>query len=165
MSPEEYQRIKDEEKAHLRALKKMKARVRELDKKRKISATMASLTTSAADLLRANAESLERLAMETLRHEARTEVALEEEALRTEAARPAPGTVTPEDEEALQKAKALDLVRQFKMEMGVPQRERTIGRADSDDEAAVEAPPPTDTSPRAAAAEKPPEKTIGRMRR
>lgn len=188
MSPEEYQRIKDAEKEHLRKLKKLKQQVRLAERKRKVSQTMADMATSASDSLDTHREMLDRLAMDTVRSEARLEIALESAEAAEAEAEVQQRQI--EMDETLQRARAQSLLRQLKQEMGAPLAEpdaarprdadktigrtprpapeaaKTIGRTpmssqpDASASGANTPGPKTSESPKAA----PPDKTIGRRR-
>ncbi len=77
MHPEDYQRLKEAEKEHLRALRRLKEAVRLLRRRRAIDEALARLEHQAAETLAAHDEALERLALETAYREARLELALE----------------------------------------------------------------------------------------
>ncbi|ARA93456.1 MAG: hypothetical protein D6685_15575 [Bacteroidetes bacterium] len=153
MSPEEYKRIKEAEKAHLRRLKKLKDAVRRLEQKRRVSGAVADMATAASETLEAQQEMIDRLALETVQDEARLEWALE--AAEGQAAR------VRLDEE-MQQIRARELVRRLRQQMAA-------GEAPASAEAAApEAAPagPETAAPETGADVPPlPEKTIGRMRK
>lgn len=169
MTPEEFQRYKEAEKAHLRKLKELKKAVHTLERQK----TLRSAVEKVADgqnLLDKQKDLVDELALDTARHEARLDIALESSADAENEAR------SEMLEEELQRERAQALVRQLKREMGndatgteTPERQRP----------AAEQPDPTvrrrsEGSTNAMedriAAENPtegrddrPEKTIGRM--
>ena len=155
MTPDEFNRLKEEEKAHLRQLRDLKQQHRDVQRKASILGALRGMNTDGltADTA-ANADALIRGA---ITQEARLDLALEGEAdrARTEA-----------DREALRQAEAADLVRQLKAEAGATAGEaaarpgsvpaspaaRTIGRT----------PPEPDTP--AAPLPSRDDKTLGRPR-
>ncbi|MDX1547617.1 MAG: hypothetical protein R3247_11545, partial [Rhodothermales bacterium] len=70
MSPEEYQRIKDAEKEHLRQLKKLKSAVRRLGRQQRLTQAVNDLTAGPQDALDTHRELVDQLAFETARQEA-----------------------------------------------------------------------------------------------
>lgn len=77
MRSEDYQRLKEAEKEHLRALHRLKEAVRMLQRRQAIDEAVARLERQAETTLAAHDEALERLALETAYREARLELALE----------------------------------------------------------------------------------------
>ncbi len=159
MTPEEYQRIKEAEKEHLRKLKALKRTVRRLERQKKLNQALENITGGRERVLDTHEEMMEQLAMETALSEARLEMALEAEQAVTEAeARAAL-------EEDLQKARARELIRRIKLEVGSPEAapDPPSRRAKTSPASPAEAPPepePDDPSPPQGL----PEKTIGRMK-
>jgi hypothetical protein len=151
LTPEEYQRLKEAEKDHLRSLRKLKQTVRSLQRQKKLTDAVENVTTKPMDALNDHDALVQELAMETARNEARLDVALESISHdRIEEA-----ALDAEAEDTLRKAKASELVRQLRSQVdaGTPAPPRTE---------------PESTSPKAKAAGVPnqlPEKTIGRMKR
>lgn len=76
MHPEDYQRLKEAEKEHLRALRQLKQAVRMLRRRRAIDEARARLERQTEEALTAHDETLARLALETAYQEARLELAL-----------------------------------------------------------------------------------------
>ena len=156
MTPEEFNRIKEAEKEHLRKLKALRQALHTLRRQQSINHTLAEMTDSSEDVLQTHEEMVERLALETAQAEARLEIALEateEEA--TEEADPA----ALENFTAEQRAR--DLLRQIKLEVQGPD----VDRPPSPDAQTTDAGPATDSVQGKKSAEEPlPEKTIGRMR-
>ncbi len=159
MTPEEYQRIKEAEKEHLRKLKALKRTVRRLERQKKLNQALENITGGRERVLDTHEEMMEQLAMETALSEARLEMALEAEQAVTEAeARAAL-------EEDLQKARARELIRRIKLEVGSPEAapDPPSRRAKTSPASPAEAPPepePDDPAPPQGL----PEKTIGRMK-
>ena len=156
MTPEEYQRIKEAEREHLRKLKALKQTVRRLERQKKLNQALENITGGRERVLDTHEEMMEKLAMEAALSEARLEMALEAEQAVTEAeARAAL-------EEDLQKARARELIRQIKLEGGLPQ-----GAPDPPARPTKTPPAPAKASSKPEAAPPPqglPEKTIGRMK-
>lgn len=160
MTPEEFERIKEAEKEHLRALKKLKKAVRGLERSKSIAQSVTKMSSSSQSALETHENMVDKLALETAHYEARLDVALEsaKEHQERDAADEALGQADAE----LQKERARSLVEQLREEMAVPEPDAGEAVAESpgprrsesdeqDDDA-------EDTGPL-------PEKTIGRMRR
>lgn len=111
MTPEEYQRLKDVEKEHLKKLKELKQAVRVLERQKKIQSELAKMSRASDDALQAQSEAVERLAMETALHEARLDVAMDS----AEPPEPAPRDDALETE--LRTARAQALVERMKQSM------------------------------------------------
>lgn len=145
MSPEEYQRIKEAEKAHLRKLKELKGTLRSLERQGTVREAIEDLTSTPRHLLDRNAELVDRLALEAAQSEARLEMALE--------AAEEGGSADAEDlEEQWQEERAHALLRQIRSEL-------------REEEAAPPAEGERASEPPNAAPPDLPEKTIGRVRR
>lgn len=161
MTSEEYQRIKEAEKAHLRKLKELKQAVRQLERQRSVTEAMEQLTSS-QDTLDENAAMVEQLAIETARQEARLEIALEEAEQQAEA-------TDEELEEEMVKLRAQNLLRRMKQEGASPKDEERSGHSDDDPVQAHQPDAPKASSPEPSEHPTPPpeddlpEKTIGRM--
>ncbi|NND71787.1 MAG: hypothetical protein HKN43_09420 [Rhodothermales bacterium] len=163
MTPEEFQRIKEAEKEHLRSLKKLKQAVRDLERQKKLTGAVDNITRT-ENLLDENDALVDNLAMETAHNEAKLEVALESAAAQ-ESIRRAEEARTKLDED-LKKIRAQDLVRQLKNQMGETDTpttpvERNVDSTAETSEAVSDAEPESET----ATDEDLPEKTLGRMRR
>lgn len=111
MSPEEYQRYKEAEKAHLRKLKELKKAVHTLERQKTVRSAVEKVAEG-QDLLEKQKDFVDELAFETARHEARLDVALESAPDAENQAR------TEKLEEELQRERAHALVKQLKREMG-----------------------------------------------
>ncbi len=141
MTPEEYQRIKDAEKEHLRKLNALKQAAHRLRRQKQINDALHRLTGGRRQVLDEHEQMMDRLALETARHEARLDLALDAVAETT-------GDLAAL-EEALQKDRARALIRRMK-------------QAEAPPEPTAVKPGPTPAGP-----EKTPplpEKTIGRMK-
>jgi hypothetical protein len=160
MTPEEFERIKEAEKEHLRALKKLKKAVRGLERSKSIAQSVTKMSSSSQSALETHENMVDKLALETAHYEARLDVALESAKEHQERG-DADEALTNADAE-LQKERARSLVEQLREEMAVPDADTGEAVAESpgprrsesdeqDDDA-------EDTGPL-------PEKTIGRMRR
>ena len=184
MKREEFERIKEAEKAHLRKLKELKQAALRLGRQQRLTRAVDEIAGAADDPMGTHEEFVEKLAFEAARSEAKLEMALESQA--EKAAEADAEAAEALDEEALVKARARDLLRQMKQQMGVPDAEATAPAAEADAPAAPEktlgrtpaaAPPPAlekthgrppgaappAPAPSAEKPETPPEKTIGRM--
>ncbi len=117
MTPEEYQRYKEAEKAHLRKLKELKKAVRTLERQESVRSAVEKVTEG-QDLLDKQKDLVDELAMETARHEARLDIALDS----AEDAEHQAGTEALEEE--LQRQRAQALVRQLKRQMGGEEEDR-----------------------------------------
>jgi hypothetical protein len=156
MTPEEYERIKEAEKEHLRALKKLKKAVRDLERSKSIARSVTKMSSTSQSALETHEEMVDKLALETAQHEARLEVALEsagEQALKQERLE----ELRKADAD-LQKERAKDLVEQLRREMEVPETTIPTTRSTGPEREATDDSDETAEGPV-------PEKTIGRMRR
>ncbi len=149
MTPEEFERIKEAEKAHLRKLKELKQAVHQAERKKRISETLSNMAGGARDTLDENEALIEKLSFEAARHEARFDVAMEGSPEKPTAG--APNTEV--QEEALRQARARQLVEDMRRQVQVEQP--TPENAPVADSKAPSLPPPTGGLP---------EKTIGRMK-
>jgi hypothetical protein len=138
MTPEEFERLKEEEKRHLREMRALKQQYREAQRKRGVLDALRGMVNPAAEAT--HDEMLDRLTRQNVEAEARFEVAAEEAGLAEDAA--ARRAQEEADREAVRKAEAEALVRQMKKQMGDPSggasaassetaraAGRTIGRA------------------------------------
>jgi uncharacterized phage protein gp47/JayE len=151
LTPEEYQRLKEAEKEHLRSLRKLKQTVRSLQRQKKLTDAVENVTTKPMDALSDHDALVQELAMETARNEARLDVALE--SLSSDTAKEA--ALDAEAEETLRKAKAAELVRQLRSQVDATAPGSTAPGVES------KSPVANDSSGH----DKLPEKTIGRMKR
>jgi len=166
MTPEEYQRIKEAEKEHLRALKKLKETARLLERRKSVNSALGDMVGGAQHTQDVHDEMLNKLALETAQQEARLEIALEnarlDETSPAEASTRAPEAL----EEEMLKERANLLLKQMKLQMGIPPEEKT-GTADQTPPASSQPSAKSSSSPAPAKPSPPsdrPEKTIGRMR-
>lgn len=160
MTPEEFNKLKEEEKAHLRQLRDLKQKHREVQRKASILGALRGMRNEA---LEADTEAqTDALMRGAVTQEARLELAMEAEAEQARA---------DADREALRQAEAAELVRQMKADAGATLNEaagrpgassatgatapaRTIGRTPPPE---PEAPEPPAEAPRGA-------KSLGRPR-
>ena len=170
MTPEEFQRLKDAEKEHLRALKKLKQAVRRMERQKSLNTAITDLTTSTQNALDEHEQLVDNLALETARQEARLEIALSTAEAKAEVAEQMEQTPSEKvideaalDEEAA-KLRARELVKNIKAQVEAATFPAVASSAsatrrgkDAADEgnASGDADESSDT-PR-------PEKTIGRM--
>ncbi len=156
MSPEEFQRLKEQEKAHLRKLKELKGQVRDATRQARLAQTLGDI----AGAVEPNAtydEMMDKLTLETARNEARFEMA-QESAQGSDASDEAleKAAEAEKHEAELAQQRARQLVEQMKSQMGGPsptappasETPKTLGRTDAA-ETTPSAPPPA-------------EKTLGR---
>ena len=109
MSPEEFERLKNEEKEHLRKLRALKQTHRDVQQKKKI---VDAVTGMRNPELEAETDDLtQSFYQDAALQEARLDLALEGQA-------PVTGNTDDLDKEALAKAQAEALVRQMKAQMG-----------------------------------------------
>jgi len=151
MTPEEYERLKEAEKEHLRKMRQLKRAVHELERQKKVSRAVRDMTEEPRRLLDEQEELVDRIAMEAAHSEARLDIALESADQKAESE---PALPTPEEsDEELRRARARELVR--RMQAGdAPEPSRSE---------------PAKQAPEASGGEKPdrpplPDKTIGRMK-
>ena len=157
MSPEEFNRIKEAEKAHLRKLKALKQAAGRLERQKKIAQALGNMTEEARQKLETNRSTVEQLAWETAQQEARLEIALETAREAEPASAPdeqAPEQDLAQAEEEMRQARAEELVREIK---------KTIGReAPLPDVQATDVPASPDVHPKRDGGDALPDKTIGR---
>ena len=172
MTPEEYKRFKEAEKEHLRALKKLKETVHQLKRRKSVNQALDNMVSGAKETFDVHEEMVDKLAIETARHEARLEIAMENTALEETLPGETPMRSPEELEEELLKERAMMLLQQMKLQMGMattmPQEEtpsKTLSR-----HAVQKRPPAATETPTSETGKKPsppvdrPEKTIGRMK-
>lgn len=152
MSPEEYERIKAAEKAHLKKLKALKQQARTVGRQKRLLDAIQGLTGGPQQLFDEHQSALDAVQESNALSEARMEVALES------AQRRAQQAPTLEDEAALKQNAAADFVQQVKTQMGVPETEQN---APTVEEEKTRAEMPGEAEGPAGL----PEKTIGRMKK
>ncbi len=161
MTPEEYQRIKDAEKEHLRALKKLKKAVRDLERSKSIANSVTRMSSTSESALETHQEMVDKLALETAHQEARLEIALEGAADKAKQAANAEELERMDAELARERAKSIVEDLRSEMEAGVDPRTGSAATDPLPD--APSSRPTTDASDEDESVL--PEKTIGRMRR
>ena len=121
MSPEEFERLKNEEKEHLRKIRDLKRTHRDVQQKKRIVDAVRGMRNPE---LEAETDALtDSFQRDAALQEARLDLALEGQA-------PVTGNVEDVDRESLAKAEAEALVRQMKAQMGrVPDIEATPNQA------------------------------------
>ncbi len=157
MTSEEFEKIKEAEKAHLRKLKQLKDAVRVLERQKKISGAVTDMTSSIEEKMDEHRLAVERVALDAARAEARLEMAIE--AADDDVERRSREI---EDEETLREHRAKELIRQMKT-VGAEDRKRSAtgrGRDDARDDSPDDNPADDvpDNDPPI------PDKTIGRMK-
>ncbi len=167
MTPEEFQKIKDAEKEHLRSLKELKQAVRNLERQKKLTGAVSNITKS-EDLLDNHDSLVDKLAVETAHNEARLEIALESAAAKESIQRAEEARNKLDSD--LQQIRAKDLVRQLKTQMGETDTPSTIPPSAHQDSQAASSPTDPISSRSDAVSSNAeetdlPEKTLGRMRK
>jgi len=122
MTPEEREKFKEEEKAHLRKLRALRAAANRQRAVNNLRTKMADLTASVRDTLDTHAEFVDRLDVETARNEAMIELSMEEQ-------------TSDQLSEAEERRRADALLSQMQAEIcgepdlpPAPSQEKTIGR-------------------------------------
>ncbi len=193
MTREEFERIKEAEKEHLRAIRKLKQTVKSLERQKSVNDALTDLASTTGDLLDEHTALVEKLSEQTALQEARFEVAMES----VEGEQSAAAQALKDEEElakieaARRQSRAQELVRKAKLQMGAVGAddvdgagrdarstdggaERTIGRSAGDSAGnsdvgqravAGKTPGPAGASGASKADDPAPEKTIGRKRR
>lgn len=147
MTPEEFERLKEAEKAHLRKLKEIKQQATTANVQRRISGTLASMATGARQVLDENASLVEKMSEDLAMNEARLELAMESAEEHEREAR------LQEQEEELRRLRARKMVDDMRAQIGT-----------APEKASSEPPPRTTTESSSDQSGSLPEKTIGRMR-
>ncbi len=148
MTREEFNKIKEAEKDHLRKLKKLKQAARQLERQKSVSRAVTDMTSSVRNTLDRHADAMDMISTEAALNEARLEFALENTDVSSEKLSELA------DEETLSKSRAQDFVRQMKGAHETPDAQ-TSPDGDALDEEAHDSEPDHDELP---------EKTIGRMK-
>lgn len=162
MTPEEYERFKEAEKAHLRKLRELKKTHQELRRKARVAGAVTDMAEGINGLFNEHEEMVDRLQRDSIESEARMEVALdniEADDARLEAL----DAAELEADQALRKARAQDLIRQMKSAQGMTAEDPASEKATAEEKTShskanditKSSAPPSDL----------PEKTIGRMKR
>lgn len=150
MTPDEYERLKEAEKEHLRKIRKLKDLAKQAERRKRVSGAVGDMASSLESLLDEHREMTDRLTRDAALQEARLEVSLEAAEARAEAA-----DLEAADEETLASLRAKETVARMKgMSPDAPAQEQRQGVASSTPEGTPDEPPPPM-----------PEKTIGRMKR
>ena len=123
MTPEEYERIKEAEKKHLLAVKKLKEKLRQVERQNSVNKALNEISNAPGeDLLNTHEQMVDRLAMDAIHQEARLEIALSaEKDMEKQAAESAD---TEKSDAELEKIRAQELVRQMKIQMGLENLKR-----------------------------------------
>lgn len=152
MSPEEFNKLKEEEKAHLRGLRDLKQQHRDVQRKVSILGALRGMDASGlTDETDANTEALMR---DAATQEARLDLAMEDEAARAAAEA---------DRADMRQADAAELVRQMKANAGAVDGERSSRPASDAARTIGRTPPPPADAPDAPAGPRD-AKTLGRAR-
>ena len=164
MTPEEYERIKESEKQHLIAIKKLKDKLRQVERQNSINKAMNEIAGAPGeDILNTHEEMVDKLAMDAVHQEARLEIALsaqKEQEEQLEEMSPSPE----ENDAELQKIRAQELVRQMKIQMGLEHvKRKQESSQDVREDKQAEDSPEGGQSGSAKPSDSLPDKTIGRM--
>ena len=152
MSPEEFNKLKEEEKAHLRQLRDLKQQHRDVQRTASILGALRGMDPSGLTAeTDANTDALLR---DAITQEARLDLAMEGEAERVQ---------TEADREATRQAQAAELVRQMKADAGATDGEKAARPATDAARTIGRTPPPAD-APDAARDSSADAKTLGRPR-
>lgn len=145
MTPDEYERLKEAEKEHLRKIRKLKDLAKQAERRNRVSGAVGEMASSLESLLDEHREMTDRLTRDAALQEARLEISLEAAEARAEAA-----DLQAADEETLASLRAKETVARMKgTSPDAPEK-----TPEKTPEKAPEKPPPPM-----------PEKTIGRMKR
>lgn len=137
MTPEEFERLKEAEKAHLRKVRDLKQQYRSAKRKKGIMDALQGMVRP--DLDDVHDEMLDKMTMENIKSEAKFEIAMENAEATEDSLEKA--AQEEREREELRKAEAAELVRQMKLEAGESTSakehgsqesstsEKTIGRA------------------------------------
>ena len=179
MTPEEYKRIKEAEKEHLRSLKKLKAQLRQAQQQNRVAEAMKNISNAPGDdITQTHNEMIDKLAMETIQGEARLEIALTEADEQASTPTDVPQESVEEQEQKLRqsdaelkKLRAQELVRQIKIQMGLADAKKkqnddsAVTQEDSNHEESKETGKKKGKTLDSAPQGDLPEKTIGRIPR
>ncbi|MEO1075173.1 MAG: hypothetical protein AAFX41_04295 [Bacteroidota bacterium] len=127
MDKKEFERIKAEEKEHLRKLRALKQQHRGVSRQKKVLDALNAMQRP--DLDATYEEAMRGLTEDAAMTEARLEIAMED----SQARAPQPEALTEADREKLRKDEAAALIRQMKAEMGTPSSEMTPAAEPSDE--------------------------------
>ncbi len=143
MTEDEFQRIKEAEKKHLRAKKRLQRTLESLKQRDEVQSVVQRMKQGAARLLDETESLVGSLRRSMAQEQARVELALDDEKIKDEDLH--------EAEEALREERAEALIRRMKAEQKASSRHPSVADAGSD------------TVPEEDPAQEGPDKTIGRM--
>lgn len=161
MTAEEFEKIKQAEKEHLRKLRKLKDTVRQLERQKKVSRAISDMTSSITEKLDVHDEMVQRLAVDAALNEARLEIALEQSDEADQKAQLA------RDEEDLAKARARQVVGRIRKTDEPSRSTEFVSKQEGESPSSATGRTPSDPGSTARTSEnqdKLPEKTIGRMK-
>ncbi len=157
MTPEEYQKVKEAEKAHLRKLKELKKTHAQLSRKARITNAVTDMAESVQELYDEHQTMVDRLEMDAISSEARLDVAMDGLEGDSSTQEALDAAQLEADQKAIKKARAKALIEQMKLETGSAPASPT--KSESPSAKAGEANPDAgETAPDL------PEKTIGKMK-
>ena len=166
MSPEEYERIKEQEKAHLREMKRLREQVADAQRKGRLASALGGIAGALSHGDDERGELVRKLQQDTALSEARMEMALEGQAERQQAADAAAERARLEAEAAkLEKEaealRARDTVARLRAEMGLDTPASAAGTPPAAEGGKTLGRTPTADAPAPGSA--PPAKTFGRQ--
>ncbi len=157
MTPEEYQKVKEAEKAHLRKLKELKKTHAQLSRKARITNAVTDMAESVQELYDEHRTMVDRLEMDAISSEARLDVAMDGLEGDSSVQEALDAAQLEADQEVIKRARAKSLIEQMKLETSAVPASTT--RSESPSEKAAGANTDTgETTPEL------PEKTIGKMK-
>ena len=157
MTPEEYQKVKEAEKAHLRQLKELKKTHAQLSRKACITNAVTDMAESVQELFDEHRTMVDRLEMDAISSEARLDVAMDGLEGDSSVQEALDAAQLEADQEAIKKARAKSLIEQMKLETGSVPASPTSSESPSAKAAGAN----TDTGETTPEL---PEKTIGKMK-
>ena len=171
MTPEEFQRIKEAEKDHLRKIRELKKANKQFVQQSKITRAVTDMATGMNELYDEHREMVDRLEMGAIKNVARMEVAMDSVG-ENEPSEAMDAAELEANAEALRKARAQELIRQMKLEgtsstSGTPSSQVNASNVPSGSSSNSPAPAgrtPLIEKPKPTTSSDLPEKTIGKMK-
>ena len=160
MTPEEYQKLKEAEKEHLRKIRELKKAQRSSSRKASVTNAVTGMASKMEELFTEHGEMVERLQMDSAMSEARMEVALDSVEANDKVSEAQDAAELAAAEAELKRNRARDLINQMK-QSDLTSSDSTASVSDAE-EGSTKGPEKTteDSEKRTSL----PEKTIGRMK-
>ena len=114
MTPEEYQKLKEAEKAHLRKIRELKKAQRSSSRKASVTNAVTGMASKMEELFSEHGEMVERLQMDSAMSEARMEVALDSVEANDSVSEAQDAAELAAAEAELKRSRARDLINQMK---------------------------------------------------